>query len=61
MCTRNFAAHQAANWIYLGETSGRGRMDRSHEAHGRAVKRIYVYQLRRDVQRLLLETSKTYG
>ncbi len=51
-------SYRAANWFYLGETSGRGRMDRHHEAHGRAVKRIYVYQLRHDVQRLLRETSK---
>lgn len=50
-------SYRAANWIYLGETSGRGRMDRSHEAHGRAVKRIYVYQLRRNVRRLLRETA----
>lgn len=43
-------SYRAANWIYLGETRGRGRMDRNHEAHGRAVKRIYVYPLCRDVQ-----------
>ena len=51
-------SYRAANWIYLGETTGRGRIDRHHEAHGRAVKRIYVYQLRRDAQRLLRETRK---
>ncbi len=50
-------SYRAANWVYLGETTGRGRMDRHHEGHGRAVKRIYVYQLRRDAQRLLRETS----
>jgi hypothetical protein len=27
------------------------RMDQHHEAHGRAVKLIYVYPLCRDVQR----------
>ncbi|MGH9881309.1 MAG: DUF4338 domain-containing protein, partial [Pyrinomonadaceae bacterium] len=27
-------SYRAANWIYLGETRGRGRMDRNHEAHG---------------------------
>jgi len=26
-------SYRAANWIYLGETRGRGRMDHSHEAH----------------------------
>lgn len=35
--------YQAANWIYLGQTRGRGRMDQQHEDHGRSVKRIYVY------------------
>jgi len=43
-------SYQAANWIYLGETRGRGRMDRNHEAHGRAVKRIFVYPLSRNAQ-----------
>ncbi|HKZ79828.1 MAG TPA: DUF4338 domain-containing protein [Pyrinomonadaceae bacterium] len=50
-------SYRAANWIYLGETRGRGRMDRSHEAHGRAVKQIFVYPLSRDVQRRLREPS----
>src|SRR5205823_6005163 len=35
--------YRAANWIHLGQTSGRGRMDREHKAHGQAVKDIYVY------------------
>ena len=48
-------SYRAANWIYLGETRGRGRMDHSHEAHGRAVKQIFVYPLSRDVQRRLRE------
>jgi hypothetical protein len=46
-------SYRAANWIYIGETSGRGRMDCSHEAHGRSVKRIFVYPLSRNVQRQL--------
>jgi hypothetical protein len=53
-------SYRAANWIYLGDTRGRGRMDRSHEAHGRAVKQIFVYPLCRDVQRRLIE-SRPYG
>jgi len=48
--------YRAANWIYLGRTQGRGRMDRNHEAHGRAVKDIYVYPLCRKVQ-MRLRTS----
>jgi hypothetical protein len=45
-------SYRAANWIYVGETRGRGPMDQHHEAHGRAVKRIYIYPLCRDVKRL---------
>lgn len=35
----------ASNWIALGETSGRGRMDRAHERHGARVKTVLVYPL----------------
>jgi hypothetical protein len=49
-------SYKAANWTYLGETRGRGRMDHHHEAHGRAVKRIYVYPLCRDVQYRLAQS-----
>ena len=28
--------YRAANWIYVGQTTGRGRMDREHKAHGHA-------------------------
>ena len=50
-------SYRAANWIYLGETRGRGRMDQYHQAHGRAVKRIYIYPLCRNVQRRLAPDS----
>jgi hypothetical protein len=50
-------SYQAANWTYLGVTRGRGRMGQHHEAHGRAVKRIYVYPLSRDAQRRLTKDS----
>ena len=39
--------YRAANWIRVGKTSGRGRMDREHRAHGQAVKDIYLYPLTR--------------
>jgi hypothetical protein len=45
--------YRAANWIHLGQTSGRGRMDREHQAHGQAVKDIYVYPLVRDARQRL--------
>lgn len=45
--------YRAANWIKLGQTTGRGRMDREHAAHGEAVKDLYVYPLCRNAgQRL---------
>lgn len=37
--------YRAANWLYLGKTTGRGRMDRDHKKHGQATKDIYVYPL----------------
>jgi hypothetical protein len=37
--------YRAANWIVLGETSGRGRMDRTHQRHGAQVKTVLVYPL----------------
>ncbi len=37
--------YKAANWIHVGETTGRGRMDREKKRHGMAVKEIYVYPL----------------
>jgi hypothetical protein len=37
--------YKAANFIYVGTTTGRGRMDREHASHGRSPKDIYVYPL----------------
>ena len=45
--------YRAANWIFLGRTQGRGRMDRHHISHGRAPKDVYVYPLCRKVQERL--------
>jgi hypothetical protein len=45
--------YRAANWIYVGQTAGRGRMDREHRAYGQAVKEIYVYPLVRDARQQL--------
>ena len=45
--------YRAANWIHVGQTSGRGRMDRAHQAHGQVVKDIYVYPLTHDALRRL--------
>lgn len=39
--------YRAANWIDLGLSTGRGRMDREHRRHGAAPKRVFVYALDR--------------
>jgi hypothetical protein len=49
--------YRAANWIYVGQTTGRGRMDREHQAQGRAIKDIYVYPLVRNVKQRLSSDS----
>ncbi len=41
----NGGCYRAANWIELGETTGRGRMDRDHQRQGTAVKTVWVYPL----------------
>ncbi len=38
-------SYKASNWIHVGVTSGRGRMDRHHARHGQSPKDIYVYPL----------------
>lgn len=44
--------YRAANWLFLGETNGRGRQD-STCAKEKPVKNIYVYPLRPDVREAL--------
>lgn len=51
--------YRAANWIHVGQTTGRGRMDRKHTAHTQAVKDIYVYPLVRGArQRLCADLTR---
>lgn len=45
--------YRAANFVEVGITAGRGRMDRHTERKGAEPKRIFVYPLRRDSRRLL--------
>jgi len=35
--------YRAANWIFVGQTAGRGRMDREHQKHGQAIQDIYAF------------------
>jgi hypothetical protein len=50
-------SYRAANWIHVGQTTGRGRMDREHKADGQAIKDIYIYPLVRDAQQRLCSDS----
>ena len=43
----------ASNWIALGQTAGRGRMDRTHKRHGAQVKTVLVYPLVKNALRQL--------
>ena len=47
--------YRAANWILLGQTTGRGRMDRDHLRHGASTKTVLVYPRVKDVARRLRE------
>ena len=49
--------YRAANWIYVGQTTGRGRMDREHQADGQAIKDMYLYPLVRDAKQRLCSDS----
>ncbi len=46
--------YRAANWLYLGDTKGRGKLDRHHR-QGVPVKAVFVYPLVRDFRRSLAE------
>jgi hypothetical protein len=50
-------SYRAATWIRLGQTQGRGRMDRYRQADGSARKLLFVYPLCRDVQQRLREAQ----
>jgi hypothetical protein len=51
----NGTCYRAANWIALGQTTARGRMDRHHKTLG-TLKRIFVLPLHRRVQQRLCAT-----
>lgn len=46
--------YRAANWLYLGRTTGRGRMDRTRKKEGLVPKDIWIYPLCRKVHEKLL-------
>ena len=45
-------SYQAANWIEIGQTKGRGRQEREHN-HAKSVKAIYMYPLQADFRQRL--------
>jgi hypothetical protein len=47
--------YRASNFMVLGETSGRGRMDRTHQRHGERIKTVLVYPLVKNALRRLRE------
>jgi hypothetical protein len=51
---------RAANWTYVGQAAGRGRMDGEHQAHGHAVKDIYVYSLVQNAWQQLRTDPSTF-
>ena len=54
-CRYHGGCYRAANWVALGATTGRGRMDRYGRRAGEAPKTVLVYPLVRDAQRRLRE------
>jgi len=50
--------YRAANWVELGQTSGRGRDDRGHRRHGLSPKRVWTYPLTRDAVERLRGTER---
>jgi hypothetical protein len=44
--------YRAANWIYLGQTTGRGKDDQTHKAN-RSLKLVLGYPLRNDFREAL--------
>ena len=49
------SCYRAANWLVVGETTGRGRMDRHHRRAGAAPKAVLLYPLVNDAARRLRE------
>jgi len=45
--------YRAANWVEVGNTTGRGRMDREHRRENLSPKRIFLYPLVRQAARRL--------
>lgn len=49
-------SYRAANWIHVGQTTGRGKLDRHHK-HELPVKDVYLYPLHRAYRKILTNSS----
>ncbi len=47
----------AANWVDVGQTTGRGRQDKHHQRHGASPKRILLYPMCTKAQQRLRRTN----
>jgi hypothetical protein len=54
----NGTCYRAANWVHVGETTGRGRMDRENKRYGVAVKDIFLYPLSKNFRRQLFSPNR---
>jgi hypothetical protein len=49
---RKGTCYKAANWIYLGDTTGRGKNDQTHKPN-RSIKAVWGYPLSKDFREVL--------
>jgi hypothetical protein len=49
------SCYRAAHWIYLGQTTGRGKADRAHRAN-RSLKELWVYPVTKDFRQQLCQS-----
>ncbi len=56
---QRFAAtcYKAANWLYLGDTTGRGKNDQTHKRN-RSIKAVWGYGLSKNFRAKLCEADK---
>jgi len=52
--------YRAANWVHLGQTTGRGRQDRQYAEAG-TVRQVFAYPLVRDWRRALVAPAPEQG
>ena len=52
--------YRAANWIVLGQTTGRGKADQTHRPN-RPIKEVWGYPLHRHFRQRLSEERERYA